>query len=182
MTDINAFEKLKGTHSCHDSGLKCVDCNAQVCPKCMVQCAVGNRCKKCTTRFTSHVLIVTPKVLIRLLAASVALGFGWGFVQSFLGGMMGFYGYFIQFFAAVFLGKLLHRAASYKLGAKVTAVALVGLLAGLALSPMQQEFVIALQIYRLPVLEGGDQTPLGKVIVEMAIFLVGTLLVFFRKN
>ncbi len=181
MSENKAFEKLKGTHSCHDSGLKCVDCNEQICPKCMVQCAVGNRCKKCTTRFTSHVLLVTPKVLVKLLAVSMALGFAWGYAQPHLS-MMGFYGYFIQFFAAWFLGKtFLHRAASYKLGGRVTAVALVGLLLGLAIGPVQQEFLNALAIYGLPVQDGGDQTELGRVIVGVAIFLIGALMPFLRK-
>jgi len=147
----------------------------------MVQCAVGNRCKKCTTRFTSHVLLVTPKVLVKLLAVNMALGFGWGYIQPSLG-IMGFYGYFIQFFAALFLGKtILHRAASYKLGPRVTGVALLGLLLGLALGPVQQDFLNALAMYRLPVEDGGDQSELGRVIVSTAIFLVGSLMPFLRK-
>jgi len=60
-------------------------------------------------------------------------------------------------------------------------VALLGLLLGLALGPVQQDFLNALAMYRLPVEDGGDQSELGRVIVSTAIFLVGSLMPFLRK-
>lgn len=181
MSENPAFQKLKGTHSCRDSALKCVDCNGQVCPKCFVQCAVGNRCKKCASRFTSHVLLISPKVLAKLSAASVLLGIAWGYIQPHLE-IMGIYGYVIQFFAAAFLGKLLHKAASYKLGAKVTTVAALALIVGLAIGPSRDTVLNAIQYSNLPPAEGGDPNALGGELIRLAIFLIGALMPFIRKN
>lgn len=181
MSDNPALQKLKGSHSCRDSALKCVDCNGQVCPKCFVQCEVGNRCKKCASRFTSHVLLTSPKVLAKLSVAGVLLGVAWGFVQPHLA-IMGMYGYFIQFFAAVFLGKLLHRAASYKLGPKVTAVALLALIIGLAIGPSRDMLLTSIQLSNVSLEDGGDPNALSGEVICIAIFLVGSLMPFIRKN
>ena len=181
MSENPAFQKIKGTHSCRDSALKCVDCNSQVCPKCFVQCEVGNRFKKCASRFTSHVLLTSPKVLAKLTVAGVLLGVVWGYLQPRLE-IMGMYGYFIQFFAAAFLGKLLHRAASYKLGAKVTTAAALALIIGLAIGPSRDMVLNAIQFANMPIEEGGDPNALSGVFISLAIFLVGALLPFTRKN
>lgn len=39
--------KITSNHACGDSLLKCADCHAQICPKCVVECPVGNRCGAC---------------------------------------------------------------------------------------------------------------------------------------
>ncbi|MDP3508477.1 MAG: hypothetical protein Q8T09_10840 [Candidatus Melainabacteria bacterium] len=181
MSENPAFQKLKGTHSCRDSALKCVDCNSQVCPKCFVQCAVGNRCKKCANRFTSHVLLTSPKVLAKLSAASVLLGIAWGYIQPHLE-IMGIYGYFIQFVAALFLGKLLHKVASYKLGTKVATVAALTLIIGLAIGPSRETVLNAIQYSNLPAAEGGDPNALGAELISLSIFLIAALMPFIRKN
>jgi hypothetical protein len=110
---------------------------------------VGNRCKKCASRFTSHVLLTSPKVLAKLSAASILLGIAWGYIQPHLD-IMGMYGYFIQFFAAVFLGKLLHKAASYKLGTKVTIVAALALIIGLTWPQSRYALTLFTPICRQP--------------------------------
>ncbi|CAN5239725.1 hypothetical protein BH11CYA1_BH11CYA1_04820 [soil metagenome] len=181
MSENLPFQKIKVSHSCRDSALKCVDCDGQVCPKCFVQCEVGNRCKKCASRFTSHVLLTSPKVLAKLSLAGILLGFAWGFLQPHLA-IMGMYGYFIQFFAAVFLGKLLHRAASYKLGPKVTTVAAVALIIGLAIGPARDMVLMSIQMSNLTPEDGGDPNALSGELIKLAIFLVGALMPFFRKD
>ena len=181
MSENSAFQKIKGSHSCRDSALKCVDCNNQVCPKCFVQCEVGNRCKKCASRFTSHVLLTSPKVLAKLTVAGILLGIVWGYLQPHLE-IMGMYGYFIQFFAAVFLGKLLHRAASYKLGPKVTTVAALALLIGLAIGPSRDLVLTSMQMSSLSLEDGGDPNALSGEIIQLTIFLIGSLMAFVRKN
>ena len=176
----NALDKIAG-HSCGQSGLKCIDCAEQVCPKCMVQCAVGNRCKKCAGRFTSHVLVVTPKVLIKLILVTGLFGYLYGYVEPKLPGM-GIYGYLIQFVLAYALGKLAHRAASYKLGAKIIATALVGLLIGLALGPTRDIIMTSIELSQQPDEEGVTSNILSTHLINLAIFTVGLLMPLCKKN
>ena len=120
-------------------------------------------------------------MLAKLSAASVLLGIAWGYIQPHLE-IMGMYGYFIQFFAAVFLGRLLHKAASYKLGTKVTTVAALALVIGLAIGPSRDMVLNAIQFTNLPPAEGGDPNALGGVLIGLSIFLIGALMPFIRKN
>lgn len=192
MVENKLLGKIKTGHTCSpDSALKCVDCNCQVCPKCFVQCAVGNRCKKCTERFTSHVLIVTPKILLKLFAASLVLGYAWGYVGPNLD--FGYIGYFLIFFAAVFAGRLLHKIAGYKIGMRPVAVVLVGMAIGLALGPYQQEIMATLQMgqpineqlvrpEQMEALRHIANARLTNDIVHIAIFMIGAVVPFMRKS
>lgn len=124
MTSIPGF----GPHVCVDSRLSCVDCNAQVCPKCMVQCPVGNRCPKCAGKFTSHVLEVSPMVVARTLAVAALIG---GLFSLTGGGFsFGFYGWIITYVMGIFAGNIIHKAASFKLGRKVLATVSIGVIGG----------------------------------------------------
>jgi hypothetical protein len=176
----NALDKIAG-HSCGQSALKCIDCADQVCPKCMVQCAVGNRCKKCAGRFTSHVLLVTPKVLIKLLLVTGIFGYLYGYVEPQLPGM-GFYGYLIQFGLAYALGRLAHRAASYKLGAKIILTALLGLAVGLVLGPTREIILSSIELSQQPDEEGVTSNILSTHLIHLAIFTVGLMMPLWKKN
>lgn len=99
----------------------------------MVQCPVGNRCPKCAGKFTSHVLEVTPVVIAKTLAASIVVGCVFGFLNT---SMMGFYGYFILYAVGILVGNAIHRVSGYKMGPKISATVLVGVLVGTVLSPM----------------------------------------------
>lgn len=127
------------THSCGDSALSCIDCQAQICPSCMEQCPVGNRCRKCSGRFTSHLTKLPMPIMLRTAAGAVVVGFAFGcFYQFFQGG---FYIWFLVYFLGCLLGKGLHKLASYKLGKRVLATMIVGVIAGALLSPAQGEML-----------------------------------------
>jgi hypothetical protein len=176
------LEKLSVTHSCGDSALKCVDCSEQVCPKCFVQCAVGNRCKKCAGRFTSHVLKAPPAVLIRLGLVMAAVGFGYGYLAPrLLSTPLGIYGYIVEFFIFLALGKFLHRAASYKMGAKVLGTAILGLIIGLVISPFR-DVLMSLGSSAQAGAAGGGNDDASTYLVNLAIMLVGVLAPYFRKS
>lgn len=177
------MEKLSVNHTCGDSALKCVDCSAQVCPRCFVQCAVGNRCKKCAGRFTSHVLKATPAVLMRLGLAMATLGFAYGYLARHLLYMpLGFYGYVVEFFVFFGLGKVMHRVASYKLGGKILATAVLGLAAGLAIGPFRDLIISALALQGQGGEDGGSGYALNQHLVNLAIMAVGVLSPYFRKS
>ena len=102
-----AGKNFPGAHSCGDCALKCIDCKEQICPKCFVQCAVGNRCKKCASRFTSHVLVIPPKILLRTIAFTCAIGVAYGFVEPLIADFsFGYYGFIIKLVLFYFVGKL----------------------------------------------------------------------------
>lgn len=125
--------KFGAPHSCFDSRLTCVDCQTQVCPSCMEVCPVGNRCRKCADRFTSHLTKVSPKILATLGLASVGVGFVFGILQSQLYG--GYLLWFALFFVGFFVGKALHKLAKHKLGTKILATVISGVVIGALLSP-----------------------------------------------
>jgi hypothetical protein len=175
-------EKLSVNHSCGDSALKCVDCSGQVCPKCFVQCAVGNRCKKCASRFTSHVLKASPALLVRVGLSMAAVGVAYGFAARHLVYMpLGIYGYAIEFFVFMALGKVMHRVASYKMGAKVMGAAFLGLLLGLAIGPFRALVIAALGTANEDGTGGGGDYAINQYLVNLAILAFGLLSPYFRK-
>ena len=181
---MSSLEKLKpGAHSCGDSRLKCNDCDEQICPKCFVPCAVGNRCKKCAGRFTSHVLQVPAAVLVRTLGFTILLGFLFGYIEPIFARMaFGFYGYLGTLAICYLIGKLVHRVAGYKLGAKITLIIMAGLILGMLLGPIRNELMTALSLSN-----GGEEDQLvGKNMLtdlgcQAFLFILGILLPLFRR-
>ena len=147
----------------------------------MVQCAVGNRCKKCASRFTSHVLKVTPLILLRLTAAMAALGVAFGYAEPKFHYMpFGIYGYIVFFFIFSAIGKAMQRVASYKQGPKVFVSALFGLTLGLAIGPFREMFLATLN--PPPDIPNGTLEVQSPLFMEAAIFICAVLWPFARKN
>ena len=126
-------------HSCGDSRLTCIDCQAQICPACLEQCPVGNRCRKCTGRFTGHITKLPLPIMLRTGAAAAALGFAYGFFYESL--MGGFYIWFLVYIGGVFAGKFLHKLANHKYGKTVIATIASGIIIGAFLSPAQDSML-----------------------------------------
>jgi hypothetical protein len=117
--------KPKCDHS--DTRLSCQDCSGPVCPKCMVQCAVGFRCPACAAKFTSHAVKVTPWLLARTAAAALVIGYIFGVTSP---GGMGWMGWILCYVVGIVVGKGLHWVARYKLGTKITTTVAVALVVG----------------------------------------------------
>lgn len=116
-------------HECGDSRLACIDCQAQVCPKCFVECPVGNRCKQCANKFESHVLTVTVGALVKMFITAAAIGAAFGVLQGFVPGG-GFWMWFIVYALGVGAGNIIHKVVGFRVGTKVMATATVGVLMG----------------------------------------------------
>lgn len=99
----------------------------------MEVCPVGNRCKKCAERFTSHLTKVPPIILLKTFVAAGVLGLMFGSIHSFLFG--GFYGWLIIYGIGFLVGRVLHRIANHKLGGKIIATVISGMLIGALASP-----------------------------------------------
>src|ERR1700735_1884951 len=100
-------------HSCGDSLLKCIDCSTQICPKCLVQCPVGNRCRQCTNKFTSHLLQVDFSSIIRALSGGFLAGMLFTGLERFLP-LGGFFMFLIVYMLGTFVGNLIFKIAKRK--------------------------------------------------------------------
>jgi len=116
-------------HSCGDCALRCIDCNAQICPKCLVECPVGNRCKNCAKRFTSHVLQIDFWVVLRSFIAAFVAGLLFAFLQA-LFPLGGFYMLTLGYLFGCLVGNIIFKIAGRKLGSKIAVIVAIGLLAG----------------------------------------------------
>jgi hypothetical protein len=132
-------------HNCGESKLKCIDCEGQVCPKCMVQCPVGNRCAKCTKRFTSHVLKVDLWSILRGLFGGIIAGLLFGLLEIFCP-VGGFFILILVYFLGVLAGNIIFKLAGRKIGSKMAITAALGALIGSVcfVSPITLSFIIFL--------------------------------------
>jgi hypothetical protein len=105
-----------------------------------------------------------------------ALGLAYGFLAKRLLYMpLGFYGYIVEFFIFLALGKALHRVASYKQGAKVLGSAVLGLLVGLAFSPLRDVIVTSFS-------QGaGSDYAISEYLISLAIMCFGVFSPYFRR-
>ena len=94
---------------------------------------MGNRCRKCADRFTSHLTKVTPKILLKTVFAAAIIGFAFGSIHDFLFG--GIYIWIFIYGIGFLVGRGLHKVADHKLGGKIIATVIGGLLIGALASP-----------------------------------------------
>ncbi len=174
------------SHSCGDSRLTCTDCSSQICPSCFVQCAVGNRCKKCASRFTSHVLQVSKAVIAKASAAAAAAGFAFGYVLQNLG-TCGWMPLILSFGAGVVCGRVTHKVASYKLGKALAICVFICSLSGFMFSPIGS----ILLTYALSTLQIGasDEAAVAsacsfssRLLLALGLFLTGLMMPFLKRS
>jgi hypothetical protein len=96
----------------------------------MVQCPVGNRCKKCVAKTESHVLKVTPLVAIRTFLAAALLTYGFSYAVVYIGG--GFISWMIAYFVGAAAGNLIHKISGFKLGTLIVSIVVAGVIGGTA--------------------------------------------------
>lgn len=120
-------------HSCGDSRLACSDCGSTVCPKCMVECPVGNRCKKCAAKTESHILKVTPVIALKTFLVAAIAGYLFTCFGAF--GGFSFYSWIIVYFVGTLVGNLIHRISGYKMGAVIVSVVISGIAVGAIANP-----------------------------------------------
>src|SRR5262249_43538126 len=125
-------------HSCGDSKLSCVGCSSQVCPKCLVQCPVGNRCKACANKTESHTVKVTAAVLLKTGVSAATVGALFGTLCSHMP-MYGYFSWIILYAGGLLVGNLLHRLSGFKLGSRIGSVVAGALIMGAMLVPTFRE-------------------------------------------
>lgn len=164
-------------HDHADARLRCQDCSELICPKCMVQCAVGARCKKCAGRFTSHVVQASPAIMIRTGLFALVAGFLFGAAQIHLLGFS-FYSWILLAAVGIGLSRLLHKISSYKMGSKIALAVVAGLVVGLLLSPARDTTIGYLTALNQPDAEAGATRSTANAIMQQLTTHLAAMIVF----
>lgn len=160
---------VKCDHS--DTRLSCVDCSQPVCPGCMVQCAVGQRCPKCTGKFTSHVAKSAKFSLTKTLLFSFASGFGLCCLSMMLSAVMGLLSCFnlvIVGFFGVMLGQKINQTVGLGNARKYMPWVGAACAAGVLVHPVGWAMVFSLMMGDLSIIAAAWLAPVLIVLTVMA--------------
>ena len=120
-------------HSKTPTNVRCGRCDTPVCPRCLVFAPVGVRCRDCGKPPKLPQYQVSLPLLLRALAASLAVGAAGGVALSFAWEYLGGFFYLI---AAAGVGYVVSEATSFaaqrKRGLALGSVAAFGTVAGYA--------------------------------------------------
>jgi len=103
----------------------------------MVQCPVGNRCQKCSKGKESHLIKMTPWLIMQVCTLSliasqllilIAYAFRWA-CPYFMVDLI------VTCIAGFYMGKLIHRVSDYKLPEALTPYVMTPLIIGFILNP-----------------------------------------------
>lgn len=102
------------------TNLRCNKCGRPMCVKCAKRTPVGYRCRECVRGQQQIFYTAQPLDLVLQGASSLILGAIGAAIVSFIGGNLGFIGWFIAFGGASIAGALIadiaHRVASRRRG------------------------------------------------------------------
>lgn len=160
-----------------ETRLSCQDCSGPVCPKCMVQCAVGFRCPPCASKFTSHAVQTTPWILARTALAAAFVGAIVGYTEPF---GFGIYGLAFTFFIGIIAGRALHWVAKYKLGTKIVVTVAIALIVGYGIG-IAPDMSVYLSGASDPQITRTLTSMLVTRLLTIAIFVGGCLMPFMRR-
>lgn len=150
-----------------------------------MQCAVGNRCKKCASRFTSHVLLVSKATIAKASAVAAVAGFAFGFVMNIVG-TCGWLPLILSFGVGVLCGKVTHKVASYKLGKPLSICVFIFALAGFALSPLGSRFITVATLALQPGIAEETiamaSSVMTRALLAFGLFLLALMMPFFRRS
>lgn len=117
-------------HDHSDTRLSCIECSEPICPQCMIQCAVGNRCPKCAAVPENPKLKVGPLTYAKVIACAVAVGCALNMLFKCIPCLWGFNLVLIGF-CGMGAGKFIHKISGYKPGKRLAAAVGVALIAGI---------------------------------------------------
>jgi hypothetical protein len=104
-------------HPSVETYVSCASCGKPICPDCMVQAAVGIKCRECARMPRSARAQLRPGRAVRGIAVAGGLGLGVGFaLASLLATPVGFFGFFIAWGVGILMGEAVKRATGYYLG------------------------------------------------------------------
>ena len=121
------------THPKIETGLTCSRCDRRICPRCMIQTAVGGRCADCGKGKRSPIYDISIKryvfVGMAVLFTGTCWGIGWAFLHLTIGWMFFGLGYWIlAFLTGYVIGETTTVVANRKKGSGLTIIATVGVI------------------------------------------------------
>ena len=121
------------THPKIETGLTCSRCGKRICPKCMVQTAVGGRCVDCGKGKRSPIYEVSLQrhifAGIGVLFAGTCWGVGWAFLHFYVGWMFFGLGYWVlALLTGYVIGETTSVLANRKKGAGLAIIATLGVI------------------------------------------------------
>jgi hypothetical protein len=112
-----------------ETALRCQQCDAPICPRCLVQSPVGAKCKDCARVMRSPIYQVHGKELVRSVAVAliggVITGLIWGFVL--LPFTIGFLSIFLGAGLGYAFTRMLEWASGRKRGPVMIGLAVTGI-------------------------------------------------------
>ncbi len=111
-TDSAQLPRHCANHPKVETYVSCSDCGKPICPDCMVQAAVGIKCRDCARLPRSARVILRPATAARAAGAAFAVGSGFGVVLAVAGGYgVGFFTFVIAYFVGLLTGRAVLAAA-----------------------------------------------------------------------
>ena len=127
------------THPKIETGLTCSRCDRRICPKCMVQTAVGGRCLDCGKGHKSPIYDVSIQryifVSIAVLFTGLCWGVAWAFLHVAVGWMVLGLGYWIlAWLTGYVIGETTSVVATRKKGAGLAIIGALGVIEAAVIS------------------------------------------------
>jgi hypothetical protein len=119
--DLTAGPQHCANHPKVETYVSCSNCGKPICPDCMVQAAVGIKCRECARQPRSARVTLKPGAAGRSIAAAFGVGTGFGVLLAFVGGYgLGFITFIIAYVVGLVVGRAV-LAASGRYRAPTTA-------------------------------------------------------------
>ena len=139
------------THPKIETGLTCSRCDRRICPKCMVQTAVGGRCVDCGKGKRSSIYDVSIQryifVSIAVLFTGSCWGVAWGLLHVTVGWMFLGLGYWIlALLTGYVIGETTSVVAARKKGAGLAIIGALGVIEASVISLLVQLLWMDLQL------------------------------------
>ncbi|MGZ4430017.1 MAG: hypothetical protein ACXVYV_00065 [Gaiellales bacterium] len=97
-----------------ETALSCSNCDKPICPDCMVQAAVGIKCRDCARLPRSARVSLRPAKASQACAAAFGVGTGFGVLLAFAGGYgLGFLTFVVAYLVGLVTGRATLRAGGY---------------------------------------------------------------------
>jgi hypothetical protein len=97
-----------------ETWVSCAECGDPICPDCMVQGPVGNKCRKCARQPRSAMVRLKPDRAAKAIGTSLGLGVAFGVaVTAVVGTPLGLFGFLVAFFVGYVIGEAVKRASGY---------------------------------------------------------------------
>jgi hypothetical protein len=110
-----------------ETWVSCAECGDPICPDCMVQGPVGNKCRRCARLPRSARVRLRPDRAAKAIGAALGLGLGLGVaLTAVVGTPLGILGFLLAYGVGYLIGEAVKRASGYYRGPEAGWIAAAG--------------------------------------------------------